>query len=220
MEKNRLAPAGILAGVVFAVGFVSLILIPGLGGTSTTKDFTDFYNSSGQRGTANLLAYVLLVGSWLMIWFFTELRTHVAASVRSDVAYRLSIVGAAAVIVGAAIEVGPVMVQNNTDNADFVGIPIAHTFAQAGFGAAIAGMVSFAVAVFLYGLDFRRTATVPPWLGILSFVIAVLLLPGSFFAIGAFLLPVWTIVVGVTARRATRIRAVGGASAADVAERA
>src|ERR671929_1614205 len=81
-----------------------------------------------------------------MIWFFTELRGQGGASVRSDVAYRLSIVGAAAVIVGTAIELGPLMVQNNSDNGGFVGIPIAHTFAQAGFGVAASGMVSFPLA--------------------------------------------------------------------------
>ena len=141
-----------------------------------------------------------------MIWFFTELRGQGGASVRSDVAYRLSIVGAAAVIVGTAIELGPLMVQNNSDNARFVGIPIAHTFAQAGFGVAASGMVSFALAVFLYGLEFRRAAAMPAWLGVVSLVIAVLLVPGSFFGIGAFLLPVWTIVVGVVAGRAPSAR--------------
>ena len=206
MDKNRLTAAGILAGIVFGAGFVSLLLIPGLGGTSKTTNFTDFYNSSGHRGTAAILAFVLLVGSWLMIWFFTELRGQAAGSVRSDVAYRLRVVGAAAVIVGTAIELGPLMVQNNSDNASFVGIPVAHTFAQAGFGAAASGMVSFALAVFLYGLEFRRAAAMPAWLGVVSLVIAVLLVPGSFFGIGAFLLPVWTIVVGVVARRAPGTR--------------
>lgn len=205
MGKKRLTAAGILAGIVFGAGFVSLLLIPGLGATPKTTSFTDFYNSSGHRDTANILGFVLLVGSWLMIWFFTELRGQSAATVRSDVAYRLSIVGAAAVIVGTAIELGPLMVQNNSDSG-FVGIPIAHTFAQAGFGVAASGMVSFALAVFLYALEFRRAAAVPAWLGVVSLVIAVLLVPGSFFAIGAFLLPVWTIVVGVVAGRASRSR--------------
>lgn len=205
MEENRLTPAGVLAGIVFGAGLVSLLLVPGLGGTSKTANFTDFYNSSGHRGAANMLAYALLIGCWLMIWFFTELRARAGTSVRSDVAYRLSIVGATAVIVGAAIELGPVMVQNNTDNGSFVGIPVAHTFAQAGFGVATSGMISFALAVFLYGLEFRRAAVVPAWLGVFSYVVAVLLL-GSFFGVGAFLLPVWTIVVGLAVGRAPRLR--------------
>lgn len=199
MKNSKFTIAGITAGVVFAVGFLSVLLIPGLGGTSKTKNFTDFYNSSGRRGGATILAFVLLVGCWLMIWFFTELRTRVTPSVRSELAYRSSVVGAALVIAGAAIELGPTMVQTNSDNATFVGIPIAHTFAQAGAGTAIAGMFSFALAVLLFGLDFRRTP-MPGWVSAFSIVIAVLLI-SSFFGVGAYLLPVWTIVVGIAARQ-------------------
>lgn len=203
MFRSRLTVAGVTAGIVFAVGFVVVLLIPGLGGTSSTKDFTDFYNSSGRRSAATLLAFVLLVGCWLMVWLFTEIRARLTSSLRSDLAVRLSVIGAAAVMIGTSVELGPTMVQNNQDNADFVGIPIAHTFAQAGAGAVIVGMFTFAAAVLLYGLELRRAAIgLPSWLGTFSIVIAVLLV-GSFFAAPGFLLPIWAIVLGVVGRGAT-----------------
>ena len=199
MRRGRLMIAGILAGVVFASGFVMVLLVPGLGGTSTTKDFTDFYNSSGKRGAASVLGFVLVVGCWLMIWLFTELRARLASSVRSDLAFHLSVVGAAAVMIGAAIELGPTMVQNSNDNSDFVGVPIAHAFAQAGAGAVILGMFTFAAAVLLHGLEFRRSDLFPRWLGVVSIVFAILLV-SSFFGIGGFLLPLWAILVAVIGR--------------------
>ena len=208
MQRGRLMIAGILAGVVFGLGFVMVLLIPGLGGTSTTKDFTDFYNSSGKRGAASVLGFVLVVGCWLMIWLFTELRARLASSVRSDLAFHLSVVGAAAVMIGGAVELGPTMVQNSNDNAGFVGVSIAHAFAQAGAGAVIIGMFTFAAAVLLHGLEFRRSDLFPRWLGVVSIVFAILLV-SSFFGIGGFLLPIWAIIVGIAGR---------GANAAAVSE--
>jgi hypothetical protein len=197
MGKNGLKVAGIAAGIVFAVGFVMVLMVPGLGGTATTKNFTDFYNSSGKRGVASLLGFVLAAGCWLMVWLFTELRSRMSASVRSDLASRLSMIGAAAVMIGAAVELGPTMVQNNSDNSEFVGIPVAHAFAQAGAGAVILGLFTFAAAVLLCGLEFRRATTAfPGWLGTLSIVFAILLI-GSLFAAPGFLLPIWAIVVGI-----------------------
>ncbi|HEY7136071.1 MAG TPA: hypothetical protein VIB48_13485 [Acidimicrobiia bacterium] len=206
--RHALTIAGVLAGIVFAVGFFSVIIIPGLGGTSTTKDFTDFYNSNGKRSAADLLLVVLTVGCWLMVWLFTELRARLAGSARVEVAHRLSVVAASAVMIGAAIEAGPSMVQNNSDNAKFVGVPIAHTFAQAGAAVVIMGMFTFAAAVFLYGLDLRRSVLLPAWLGTVSLVIAILLV-GSFFVLPGLLLPIWAVIVGVVGRDRTKVTAGG-----------
>jgi hypothetical protein len=56
--------------------------------------------------------------------------------------------------------------------------------------------------VLLHGLEFRLAPTFPRWLSTVSIVVAVLLI-GSFFAAPGFLLPIWTIVVGLSGRRAT-----------------
>jgi hypothetical protein len=164
-------------------------------GTGDATRLPDGDNSSSQRSTATLLGFALVVGCWLMVWFFTELHALLAETVRADLAHRLAVIGAAAVMIGGSVELGPTMVQNNSDNAAFVGIPVAHTFTQAGAGAVIVGLFTFAVSVLLHGLEFRLAPTFPRWLSTVSIVVAVLLI-GSFFVAPGFLLPIWTIVVG------------------------
>jgi hypothetical protein len=195
--SNRLRISAVAAGVLFAVGLISPLLIPG-GGSVTDKDFTDFYDSSSKRTTAYLLYFALLIGCWLMVWFFTELRTRMQGSTRVEVGYRLAIGAAVLVIVGGAIDLSPAAVQVNSTKSGFVGVPIAHALAQAGLITLIAGLFTFAAAVLLFGLAFRQSPSFPRWLGILSIVFAVLLL-SSYILIGAFLLPIWAIVVGVAA---------------------
>ena len=220
MKRDNITLAGVLAGVFFAAGLVGVLMIPGLGGTAKTHDFTSFYDSSSKRGAASLLFFALTIGAWLMTWLCTEIRARLGESVRPALALRLATIGATAVMVGAAVDAGPTMVQNNSDNGTFVGIPIAHAFAQAGAGAVIAGLFTFAAAVLLFGLEFRHSEEFATWLGTLSIVIAVLLVGSAFLAPG-FLLPLWAIIVGIGARRGARTDAGRAAtrSAAPPSER-
>lgn len=198
--RSRLTPAGTLAAVVFAAGLFSPFTIPG-GGTVTDGQFTDFYNSGSQRATALLLFFALVAGSWLMAWFYTELRRTLAPGAMADYAERTAWIGATATIIGGAVMLGPVGVQM-TSGKEFVGIPIAHTFAQAGlFILLVGGIYSFALATFLMWLHASRTASAPRWQSVGGRVVAVLLL-ASIVAAPAILLPVWTFVVGLTSRRA------------------
>lgn len=76
---------------------------------------------------------------------------------------------------------------------DFVGAPVAHTFAQAGLGVMlVVGMYSLALAVGLFSFGLRRADNIPNWLSIAGLVIAVLLL-GSYIWLPGYLLPklVW-----------------------------
>jgi hypothetical protein len=196
---SRLSVAGVLAGVVFAVGLFCIFTIPG-GGNVTDRQFTDFYNSSGRRTTALLLFFALVAGSWLMAWFYSELRRTLAPGALADYAERIAWLGAAVTIIGGAVALGPVAVQMNSGNS-FVGIPIAHTFDQAGLLILIVGGIySFAVATFLMGLHGHRTDSAPRWQTITSRTVAVLLL-ASYVAAPAVLLPIWTILVGASSRR-------------------
>ena len=199
-SRSRLTPAGMLAGVVFAAGLFSPFTIPG-GGNVTEQQFTDFYSSGSQRATALLLFFVLVAGSWLMAWFYTELRHTLAPGAMADYAERTAWIGATATIIGGAVVLGPVGVQMNSGKS-FVGIPVAHTFAQAGlFILLVGGIYSFALATFLMWLHASRTASAPRWQTVVGRVVAVLLL-ASIAAAPAILLPIWTFVVGLTSRRA------------------
>lgn len=58
---------------------------------------------------------------------------------------------------------------------------------------------SFALAVLLFSLHGRRTGAMPAWQAWAGVIVAVLLL-ASFVAIPAILLPIWTVVLGLTGR--------------------
>lgn len=196
---NRLLAAGVLAGAVFAAGLIGVMQIPG-GGDVTDHQFISFYSSSSKRVMVLGLGLALIVGTWLMVWLFTELRRRFGSSTRADLSYRLACIGATAVMVGGAVDAGPAGVQDNS-NSPFVGIPVAHAFAQAGLGVLVAGLACFAVAIFLTGLEMRASAAFPSWLGVLSVVFAALLLIGSYIVAPGLLLPIWAMVVGVASRR-------------------
>jgi hypothetical protein len=199
--EKRLTIAGIFAGVIFAVGYLVGAVVPG-GGDTSDKSITDFYDSSGKRAWAFILALVLVAGCFLMVWFFTELRNRLPEHGLTTVGHTIAMLGAGLVAAGGLIMLAPAGVQMNSD-ADFVGVPIAHTFAQAGLGVMlVGGMYAFAVAVFLLSLEARRTGALAGWLSITGLVVGVLLL-ASYIWLPGFLLPLWTIVLGVAAARGT-----------------
>jgi hypothetical protein len=197
-RTSRLPIAGPLAGIVFAVGLLSVLLVPG-GGTVTDQQFADFYGSGARRATALVLYVALVAGSWLMGWFFDELSIRVAPG-RGEVARRVAWLGSAAVVIGGAVALAPTAVQANSGSG-FVGVPLAHTFDQAGLLiVVVGGIYSFALAVLLLSLDARRSSAMPSWVGVSGIVVAVLLL-ASYVALPMLLLPLWAVAVGLGSRR-------------------
>jgi hypothetical protein len=198
-HRSRLPLAGVLAGLTFGAGLFTLFTIPG-GGNVTDQQITDFYNSGGGRATALGLYFVLVVGSWLMMWFFTALAARLEDGPLAGFVRRLAAIGSAAMIIGGAIALAPSSVQMNSGRP-FVGVPIAQTFAHAGLMVAIVGGVfSFAAAMFAMCLRARRTAALPGWVAVSGMVVAVLLL-ASFVVAPALLLPIWVILAGLGSRR-------------------
>ena len=198
VRTSRLPIAGPLAGIVFTVGLLSVLLVPG-GGTVTEQQFADFYGSGARRMTALALYVVLVAGSWLMGWFFDELSTRVGQG-RGEVARRVAWLGSTAVIIGGAVALAPTGVQVNSGSS-FVGVPLAHTFEQAGLLiVVVGGIYSFALAVLLLSLDARRSSVVPSWVGTSGIVVAVLLL-ASYVVLPMVLLPLWAVAVGIGSRQ-------------------
>jgi hypothetical protein len=194
--------SSIVAAVLFSIGFVVTLVIPG-GGEVTEQDFTDFYGTDDRFFISLLLVIALVAASWALAWFFSALRAHLPADTLSGTAYAVALIGAAAVPIGAAILLAPVGVQMNSD-AEFVGMPIAHTFAQAGLLVMLlVGMYSLAAAVALFSLAMRRANVGPSWLSIAGLIIAVLLI-GSFVVVPGYLFPIWVVLVGVLSTRDSR----------------
>ena len=96
-----------------------------------------------------------------LVWFLSELRARLPEQVMTWTAYGASVVGAAAVAIGGAILFGPEAVQMNA-GAEFVGVPVAHTFAQAGLAVMLGiGLYSLALAVGLCSIALRRANLAP-----------------------------------------------------------
>lgn len=191
--------SAIIAAVLFAIGYAIVAVIPG-GGTMSEEVFTDFYGGEPSFFTTFLLLLVLLAGSWALVWFFTELRARLPDQVLSQAAYAVSLVGAGTLAIGGAILFAPAGVQMNGDGA-FVGVPVAHAFAQAGLGVMLGvGMYSLVLAVGLFSLALQCAELVPGWLSLGGIVVAVLLL-GSYIWLPGYLLPIWVLVVGVIGLR-------------------
>ena len=196
--RPMLLVSSILAAVLFAIGYLVGAILPG-GGEVEEADFTDFYEVDESFTTAFLLVFAMVAGSWALVWFFSELRARLADRILSRTAFGAALIGAASLAIGAVIAFAPAAVQMNSD-AGFVGVPVAHAFAQAGLGLmVVVGMYSLALAVALFSLGLRQAGVIPGWLSIVGLVIAVLLL-GSYIWLPGFLLSIWIVLVGVVGR--------------------
>lgn len=203
-ERARRATAwtGILGALLFVAGVIMVSQAPG-GGEPEAKDFPDFYDSSGKRATVLVGAYVLAVGCLVLLAFFNALRRRITdhgGGLTTDWGHKAAIFGLTSIAISAGLLGAPAAVQT-FGKGDYVGIHVAHGFAEAGFGIMlIPGMLGVALAVFTLSLNGRGTGALPGWLGVLGMVVGVLLL-GSLFFVPLMLFPVWLLVVGIAAFR-------------------
>jgi hypothetical protein len=198
-ERTRFLTSAVVAALLFSIGYAIVLIVPG-GGTVAEDDFLSFYVRDRSFATIFLLLLAMLAGSWALVWFFSEVRARLGDSVLARTAWGASIAGATALAIGAALLFAPSGVQMNGE-ADFVGVPVAHTFAQAGLGVMLGvGMYSLAVAIALFSVAFQRAHLVPNWLAVGGLVIAVLLL-GSYIWAPGYLLPVWIVLIGAIGLR-------------------
>jgi len=184
---------GIAGAVVYGVGFFLVSSVPG-GGDVDASDFEEFYVEDENTALPVIGLFVLTIGALAMLWFFNELRTAVGTA-DAGFGWAAAALGLAIVVTGASILAGPSGVQAFSD-ADFVGAPVAHALAQAGFAAMLVpGSLMLGAGV--VGLSFagRRTGVLVPWVAIVGFVAGALQL-FSFIWIPHFAIPLWVIVAG------------------------
>lgn len=200
MTSNaQLRVSALLAAALFSIGFLVVLVIPG-GGEVSAKDFTDYYDSVGRKRVALVLAFVLIAAAWALVWFFAEVRARLADDALGRVASGVSLLGSGALAVGAAIMLAPTGAMLASD-ADFVGVPIAHTLAQAGLGVMLSvGMWSLALATALLNVAAHRQGVVPRWLSIGGVFVSVLML-ASYIWVPGYIFPIWLVVFGLVGLR-------------------
>ena len=184
---------GIAGAIVYGVGFFLVSSVPG-GGDVDASDFEEFYVEDENTALPVIGLFVLTLGALALLWFFYELRTTLGTA-EGGFGWAATALGLAIVVTGASILAGPSGVQAFSD-ADFVGAPVAHALAQAGFAAMLVpGSLMLGAGV--AGLSFagRRTGVLVPWVAIAGFVAGALQL-FSFIWIPHFAIPLWVILAG------------------------
>lgn len=185
---------GVVGAVVYVVGFFLVSSVPG-GGDVESSDFEEFYVTDDNTVLPLIGLFVLTIGALALLWFFHELRSAIG---RTDggFGWAAAALGLAVVVAGASILVGPSGVQAFSD-ADFVGEPVAHALASAGFGAMLVpGSLALGLGVGVLSYGARRTGVLPQWACIAGFVAAILQL-GAIIWIPSFAIPLWVLVASV-----------------------
>jgi hypothetical protein len=195
---------GVAGAVLYGVGFVLVSSAPG-GGDVDASDFEDFYVTDENTALPIVGLFVLTIGALGMLWFFHELRTGIGTA-DGSLGWAAATLGLAVVVTGASMLAGPSGVQAFSD-ADFVGAPVAHSFAQAGFAAMLVpGALALAAGVAMLSFAGRRAGLFVPWVAIAGFVAAALQLL-AFIWIPHFAIPLWVILAGIAGTRRTTLTA-------------
>ena len=190
--------SGVVGAVVFLAGLFMVSSVPG-GGDPDPSDFEKYYVTDDKTGLAIAGLLVLSAGVIILVLFLHHLRTMIATEV-TRLAFASGVAGFAVVMVGAALLASPSAVQAFSD-ADYVGEPIAHTFAAAGFGVMLVGgalLIGLAIAAFSFAG--RQTALFPSWVTITGYVAAVLQLAALFY-LPFLVAPLWLALASIAGTR-------------------
>ena len=191
---------GIVGAVLFAVGFVLASSAPG-GGDVDEADFEKFYVTDDNTALPIIGVVLLSLGVIAVLWFFYELRSAMLGTeLLAGFAWISAALGLSLVATGACMLAAPSGVQAFSD-AEFVGAPVAHTLAQAGFAAALVpGALLLGAGIAVFSFANRRAGAFPMWASIIGYVAAALQLLAIIW-IPFFAIPLWIVIVAVVARR-------------------
>jgi hypothetical protein len=191
---------GIVGAVLFAVGFVLASSAPG-GGSVDDADFEKFYVTDDNTGLPIIGVVLLSLGVIAVLWFFYELRAAMlGAEMLAGFAWISAALGLSLVAVGGCMLAAPSGVQAFSD-AEFVGAPVAHALAQAGFAAALVpGALLLGAGIAVFSFANRRAGVFPMWASIIGYVAAALQLLAIIW-IPFFAIPLWIVIVAAVARR-------------------
>ena len=200
---RQLRWSGLVGAVVFLVGFVMLSSVPG-GGDPDPADFEDYYVTDDNTALAIAGLLILSAGLILVVLFLHYLRTAMASDT-SRLAFASGVAGLAVVGVGACLLAAPSAVQAFSDE-EFVGQPVAHTFASAGFGVMlIPGALLVGLAIAVFSIVGRMSGAFPAWLSIIGYVVAALQLIALIW-LPFLVVPVWLALTSIVGARGNVVR--------------
>ncbi len=190
---------GVAGAVIYMAGFILVSSAPG-GGDVDASDFDDFYVRDDNTALPIIGLFLLTLGALGLLWFFHQLRTALA-SADAGFGWVVTALGLGLVLAGGSLVVGPSGVQAFSD-AEFVGQPVAHTLAQAGFAAMLVpGSLFLGLGVGVLSFAGRRAGVLLSWVAIAGFVAAILQLV-AFIWIPSFAIPLWVLVASLVGLRA------------------
>jgi hypothetical protein len=191
---------GIVGAVLFALGFVLASSAPG-GGSVDEADFEKFYVTDDNTALPIIGVVLLSLGVIAVLWFFYELRAAMlGAEMLAGFAWISAALGLSLVAAGACMLAAPSGAQAFSD-AEFVGAPVAHTLAQAGFAAALVpGALLLGAGIAVFSFANRRAGVFPMWASIIGYLAAALQLLAIIW-IPFFAIPLWIVIVAAVARR-------------------
>jgi hypothetical protein len=189
---------GAIGAVIYAVGFVLVSSAPG-GGDPSESDFEEFYVTDDNTALVIIGMFVLTIGALVMLWFFHVLRTAIGTS-EAAFGWGAAALGLALVCAGGAVLSGPSGAVAFSD-LEFVGTPVAHALAQAGFATMlVAGALFLGAGVAALSLAGRSTGVLTSWAAIAGLVAAVLQLAAIIW-IPHFAIPLWVIATSLAGFR-------------------
>ena len=200
-----------IAGLLFAAFFIaSLLMLQGApGGGSTAAEIADWYLQSNSRHLGIVGLYLVPFAGISFLWFIAVIRSHIGE--REDHFFATVFLGSGllfvAMLFGAAAAAGAPLASVRFQGAPVPG-PDAIGFARA-LGYTFLYVYAIRVAaVFVISVSTLalRTASLPRWLVIAGYAIAVvMLLSVSFFRFVVLLFPLWVAAVSMVILLTSRV---------------
>ena len=189
---------GALGAVVYGVGFALVSSVPG-GGDVDPSDFEKFYVTDDDTTLPIIGVFAVTIGAMALLWFFHTLRMTLDTT-DAGFGWAAGALGLAVVVAGACLLAGPSGVQVFSDS-EFVGAPVAHTLASAGFAAMLVpGSLFLGLGVAVLSFAGRRSGLLVAWVAIVGFVAAALQVLAIFW-IPSFAIPLWILIASLAGLR-------------------
>lgn len=194
--SGRLGPwMGIAFVVLFVVGFI-IFPTPSSNKAKDTVKWQNWWNDSGHRTAAILGAYLIVLGSLAFVCFAWNLRMRVRSEHLGGLMFSFGSLFAGIAMVSTLIRAS-IPGAKQFGNTPVPAGDFARQFDQIGFGLLlVAGALCAGVFVGMASFLTRRSETLPGWLTIAGYVVAVLQLVAAIF-FPFILFPLWVLVASI-----------------------